>query len=347
MVEDPHRMQKTHRQKWGGHGMTRLLFLAVLVMAAAFGAGAGAVDYASKDIVARTEVAPIPSMTLSDTQFLQGQAGTPVTIAGVLRIPQGTTARFPLVIILHGSGGMSASYDIWQRELNEIGIATFAVDSFTARGLTNVNADQAALGRLNETLDAYNALAVLAKHPRIDPTRIALLGFSRGGQGTLYAGVSRFHQLWNKSGADFATYVAFYPNCGTTYVDDAKRSPKPTVVLHGTADDYNPIAPCKSYAARVKDAGGDLQIIEYANAHHAFDNPLGNRTPTPVANGQTDRNCSIEERTNGALINKSTGVAFTYKDTCVQLNPNTAFHAEASPQAHKAVADHLKKIFAL
>ena len=76
------------------------------------------------------------------------------------------------------------------------------------------------LGRLNFILDIYGALEMLAKHPRVDPERIALMGFSRGGQGALYASLKRFHEAWNKSSAQFAGYIAFYPDCATTYAGD-------------------------------------------------------------------------------------------------------------------------------
>src|SRR5207245_8332578 len=81
-------------------------------------------------------------------------------------------------------------------ELNELGISTFALDSFTGRGLTEVNSNQALLGRLNFIVDLYRALEVLASHPRVDPRRIVLMGFSRGGQATLYASLKRFNRLW-------------------------------------------------------------------------------------------------------------------------------------------------------
>ena len=62
----------------------------------------------------------------------------------------------------------------------------------TGRGLVEVNSNQALLGRLNFILDIYRALDVLAKHPRVDPERIVLMGFSRGGQAALYASLSDF-----------------------------------------------------------------------------------------------------------------------------------------------------------
>jgi hypothetical protein len=44
--------------------------------------------------------------------------------------------------------------DEWSRELNQLGIATFAIDSFAARGLVSTVMDQSQLGRLNMVADA-------------------------------------------------------------------------------------------------------------------------------------------------------------------------------------------------
>jgi hypothetical protein len=82
-------------------------------------------------------------------------------------------------------------------------VSTLALDGFTGRRPTSVNTNQALLGRLNFMLDIYRELDVLAKHPRADPQRIALMGFSRGGQGALYASLKRFHKMWNRSGIEF------------------------------------------------------------------------------------------------------------------------------------------------
>src|SRR5689334_13183449 len=58
-----------------------------------------------RDIAPRTELYSIETLTLSDEQFLKGEAsGKPVTISAQLRIAQGT-GRLPLVILQHGSSG--------------------------------------------------------------------------------------------------------------------------------------------------------------------------------------------------------------------------------------------------
>jgi cephalosporin-C deacetylase-like acetyl esterase len=47
--------------------------------------------------------------------------------------------------------------------------------------LTRVSSNRAVLDSLKIILDGYRAFDVLANHPRIDPVRIALMGFSLGG----------------------------------------------------------------------------------------------------------------------------------------------------------------------
>jgi dienelactone hydrolase len=130
-----------------------------------------------------------------------------------------------------------------------MGISTFVIDGMTGRGFTGVGSNQASLGRLNFIVDMYRALAILAKHPRVDPERIALMGFSRGGQGVLYASVERFHKMWNESGVQPAAYVAFYPDCATTYRDDTAVVAKPIRIFHGTPDSYNRSRPARASSA--------------------------------------------------------------------------------------------------
>lgn len=56
-----------------------------------------------------------------------------------------------------------------------------------------------------------SALAVLGRHPRIDPERIAVMGFSKGGFAALYSSLRRFARMHGPAGLTFAAHVAFYP----------------------------------------------------------------------------------------------------------------------------------------
>ena len=324
-----------------------LQICAVATLVLGLGVSVGIAEPAAKDIAARTELHAIQTLTLSDKQFLIGDAEAKATVLSAeLRLAQGS-GRLPLVVLMHGSGGMGANIEMWAREFNAIGISTFAIDGFTGRGLTQTSTNQALLGRLNFILDIYRGLDVLSKHPQVDPQRIALMGFSRGGQAALYASLKRFHQLWNKSGVEFAAYIPFYPDCATTFVGDTDTVDRPIRIFGGTVDDYNPIALCKTYAERLKIAGHDVLVTEYPNAPHSFDNPLGPLTATQSSQSQSVRNCKIVEQSPGALINIESKEPFTYKDACVALGPHLGHDAEATRQVKQAVMAFVRTLFKL
>jgi hypothetical protein len=111
----------------------RLLHIIVAALTFSLGASFAAADSAWEDVAARTELIPIQTLTLSDSQFLTGDANAKATtIAGLLRIAPGS-GRSPLVVLQHGSGGMGGNVEMWAREFNAMGISTFALDGFTGR----------------------------------------------------------------------------------------------------------------------------------------------------------------------------------------------------------------------
>jgi dienelactone hydrolase len=323
------------------------------VLIAAVACGGMAVSGANaqplpKESAARVELYPIPTLTLSDRQFLTGSSeGTPVTVSGEFRIAQGS-GRLPVVVLMHGSSGVSAAMEPWVHSFNAMGISTLVIDGFTGRGLTVVGPNQALLGRLNLIVDIYRSLEILAKHPRVDPDRIALMGFSRGGQATLFASLDRFNKLWNKSGIRFAAYIPFYPDCSTSYVGDTEIADRPIRIFHGTPDDYNPVASCKAYVARLLEAKRDVVLTEYPDSEHAFDiGLLGVSSKVVSANAQTVRNCHIKEADDGVLMNADTQAPFTYKDACVELNPHVGGNPETAEAARKAVNEFLAALLKL
>jgi len=285
------------------------------------------------DEVDRIEILTFDSVTLTDEQFLQGRKdGIPVTIAGELRFPRNRKMEtYPVVMLVHGSGGISGYVDDWAKELNKLGVAVFILDSFSGRGLYKINNDQGKLGRLAMIADAYRGLDVLAKHKRVDPTRIAIMGFSRGGQVALDASFQRFWKLQGTgSGNAFAAYLAFYPSCGTRFIDDARVVDKPIHIFHGSADNYNPVAPCRHYVERVRTQGKKIVLHEYTGA---------------LKKASTTRNCVLEEVANGKIVNAQSGERFTYSDPCVEYGPTIAFNEDAYRQAKQEVTALVNAIF--
>jgi dienelactone hydrolase len=301
-----------------------------------------------KEVAARVEIYAIPSLTITDQQFLTGDSnGKQVTVAGEFRIAQGS-GKLPVAVLMHGSSGVGANIEAWARHFNAMGISTFVIDGFSGRGLTAVGPNQAQLGRLNLIVDIYRSLEILARHPRVDPDRVVLMGFSRGGQAALFASLDRFSKLWNKSGIQFAAYIPFYPDCSTSYAGDTEVAARPIRIFHGSPDDYNPVASCKTYVARLQDAKRDIALTEYPDSAHGFDaGLLGLSTVTVSTNAQTVRHCRIREGEGGVLMNADTQQPFSYKDACVELNPHVGGNPATALQAQKAVSDFLQALFKL
>lgn len=299
---------------------------------------------AADSAVARIEVIPIPVTTLDTGQFLRGDKdGKPVQIAGELRLPATPppgTAKLPAVILVHGSGGLSAGTDRWASELVGMGIAVLLLDSFSGRGIVNTVADQTQLSSLGMMVDAYRALAVLSAHPRIDRDRIAVMGFSKGAVAAVYSATERFHRMYGE-GVGFAVHIGLYTPCNVAYREDDKVTKKPIRLFHGIADDYVAIGPCRAYVQRLKKAGADATLTEYPGALHAYDNP--SLPPAlKVPQGQTTRNCALREGERGEVVNARSGKPFDLKDPCVELGPQVGYNAAA----HQATVTAVKALLA-
>src|SRR6266498_1794395 len=142
--------------------------------------------------------------TMTDAQFLKGEKkGSPARTWGDLQFPERLTGRAPAVVLLHGTVGAGPREERWAADLNRLGVATFVLDSFGGRGLAPPFESGAVPSPLTIIVDAYRALSLLPTHPRIDPKRIAVMGFSRGAIASLYSGLRRFQRLHGPAGLEF------------------------------------------------------------------------------------------------------------------------------------------------
>ena len=283
-----------------------------------------------------TQPLSFASATPTDAQFLAGTAGAPATVGGALRMPA-APGRLPAVVLVHGETGLSPNVRHWADTLNAMGLGVLLLDSFNGRGIAETSTDHARLAHAAMLIDAYRALAVLAAHARVDGRRVAVMGFSKGGWAALYASVRRFQRLHGPKGLEFAASVAFYPPCTTSYREDEQVSARPIRVLHGTADDWTPIAPCRQYVARLRRAGADAALVELAGARHFFDLqdlPAVLRLPNVQRIG-----CLTEERADG-IVSRATGRPAT-REECVQLGASIGHDARAYEEALRRVKETL------
>jgi len=108
---------------------------------------------------------------------------------GVISVPADAAApaRHPAFLVLHGFGGNCESQNVLQpsRVLGEFGYVTLRFD------MRSCGRSEGEFGRvicLEQVEDTQNALDFLARHPAVDPERIAVIGSSFGGAVAVYAG---------------------------------------------------------------------------------------------------------------------------------------------------------------
>jgi len=158
--------------------------------------------------------------------------------------------------------------------------------------------------------------------------------------------MARFQKMYGKADLQFVGHISAYAICNTRFRDEEDVT-KPILLLHGTADDLTPIAPCREYAERLSKAGKTARIIEYPDAYHQFDAPVY-RTAVKIEQGVTSRRCRLEEEENGVVLNSETMQPFSSSDSCVEKGFTSGYYQEAAAnKSHEDVKAFLKDLFKL
>jgi len=112
-----------------------------------------------------------------------------LTLAGVVRVPDGVgpTERRPAFMVLHGFGSNRGAGNVLKpcALLGELGYVTLAFDM---PGCGESDGEPGRLICLEQVGAVRQALTMLAQHPRVEPTRIAVMGSSFGAAVAVYAG---------------------------------------------------------------------------------------------------------------------------------------------------------------
>lgn len=274
---------------------------------------------------------------------------------GHLFLPEGA-AKVPAVVLVHGSGGVyPALLDFWPKQFNRIGIAVFAIDIFTPRGVQSTADDQSQVPFAADVADAFAALALLASHPRIDPQRIAVMGFSRGGIATTRTAVERVITGSAPPGLRFAAHVPVYSGgCVGVFqliVKPGVFGPKPMLWVHGDADDYAGIKPCQDYVRRIGEAGTPVEFLVIPGARHKFDLDGTRRIDVPGASRtrdecplQTDvQTLKVHDARSGAALNAAQQQAVT-QELCAAKGASVEGNRQARDTAALAITGFLKRV---
>jgi dienelactone hydrolase len=231
-------------------------------------------------------------------EFQSPLVGGPQALQGYLRLPLGPGPS-PAVVLLHGCGGGWRGLDErWGKLLAEWGYVTLTVDSFGTRGITS-----ACTGPPPPTLyDAYRALNFIVGQSSVDPSRVAVMGFSQGAMLALLA-VER-GEIERNSKEKFRAAIGFYPPC----LGLKGNMTVPTLILIGELDDWTPANECRNLAegrddwgvSREKGQGIPIEITIYPGAYHDFDIPHF-RTPEKFLGHHLEFNEAARDRSVDAV----------------------------------------------
>jgi dienelactone hydrolase len=214
--------------------------------------------------------------------------------------PSGDTTPKPVVIALHGCGGLYATSGDRKGQLNARhhamgqmlqaqGYHAILPDSFGSRGIESICSEAQRLkngiqvGTDERRADVLAALSWVRAQSWADASRnnIALLGWSHGSQ-TLLASTDAGNSAVKAAGQSFKTAIAFYPGC----VEASRTGYRPNTqltMLLGADDDWTLPDPCIRLGEQLKNKGDDVTVKVYPGAVHDFDNPVpGVRTRSDI-----------------------------------------------------------------
>lgn len=119
---------------------------------------------------------------------------------------------------------------------------------------------------------AKAGLELLQKHPLVDASRIAAIGYCFGGIVVLELA---------RTGADVKGTVAFHGQLSTPNPADAKNIKGKVLILHGAIDPVVQPAEVAAFEKEMEDAKVDWQLVAYGGAMHTFTNWNLPKNPPP------------------------------------------------------------------
>ena len=192
-------------------------------------------------------------------------------VFGELVIPRDSIdneKKYPLIIGVAGSLGWAEHHYKYLEMYQEMGIATFELNSFKSREITSTVGTQNEITIAAMILDAYRAFEVLAEHPRIDKNKVSITGWSLGGGVTLFSAWLPLKEAINKE-LSFASHLAFYPPCFIN-PDNTDFSKSPIHILIGELDNWTPSAPCSDLVNKLS-SKTNISLTIYEDSYHSFD----------------------------------------------------------------------------
>jgi dienelactone hydrolase len=198
-----------------------------------------------------------------------------LTMVGHLALPAGAGRR-PAVLV--GPEGMGLS-DVERRRAEALAGLGYVALAFDLHGGRYLADPEEMLARCMPLLAdpgrmrgiGHAALGVLRAEPRVDPDRIAAVGYGTGGAVALELG---------RDGADLRA-IGTVNALTTGRPGEAARIRCPVWAGVGSEDPIMPPAQRAAFAEEMQAAGVDWRLVVYGGALHAFHHPPVEHTTVP------------------------------------------------------------------
>ena len=194
---------------------------------------------------------------------------------GYLFEPYGPSATniLPAVVLLPDLDGPKPGHEFaYGEHLARRGYVALVLDCFARRGCRDRGPAQR-LMRVTEVAmlaDAFAGLRLVAAHPRVDPARVAVVGFGMGGMVAVLAAYRQLHDLFVLDGLTFAAHVSYY-GCPAPRFDRSEATGAPVLLLLGEVDEAVSIRRTREIAADLRRGGSPATVRVYPETAHAWD----------------------------------------------------------------------------
>ena len=268
-------------------------------------------------------------------------------VFGTLKLPKSNdeNKKHPLIIALAGSKGWANHHYKYLEMYNEMGIATFEINSFKSRNVTSTVGSQITVTTAMMILDSYKALEVLSNHPNINSKKVAITGWSLGGGVALYAGWEPLRKAINPA-QSFIAHLPFYPPCLVEPLNLDFTS-APIHILIGELDDWTPADQCVGLVNKLHDSGADINITVYNESHHSFDR---DSELIIVPKGYALGGCSFKIKGDGTILTKRLNIPIRSPlmqkislAFCAKRGPTYGGNVDAKKASFKFSKEFMKK----
>jgi dienelactone hydrolase len=212
---------------------------------------------------------PFAGETRAQWIYLEGSGGKRFLTA--IMSPDGT-ARFPVVVILHGSDGLTKQYMAVAEHVARAGFLVVigcwqAGQAGTAGNKLCSDATPQSAWVSDPAGNSGKELIALARSlPNAKPDRVAIYGLSRGGHAALWAASTGANvQAVVVDAAGHAPVISPAPPTTLSVVAGLNA---PVLLMHGTSDALVPVQQSREYEAAARVAGKQVEVAYFAGAGH-------------------------------------------------------------------------------